>query len=126
MQTGERGALISNADFRVNKTPDAPAQPAFDWITLTQLQGTLDRILQESVALYDPAVQVIVFVFLLSKSGSSMAVWRRKLDIPLPLQQAYEQQISTLKANLEPDYPVYVEEYVNIYCRWLICSSHWI
>lgn len=106
LQTGERGALITNADYRVG----TPAQPAFDWINMAQLQLTLDRILQESVALYDPSMQVIVFVFLLSNSGNSMAVWRRKLPVPESLRQAYEQDIMAAKENLEQDYPVYVEE----------------
>lgn len=106
LQTGERGALITNADHRVG----TPAQPAFDWINMAQLQLTLDRILQESVALYDPSMQVIVFVFLLSNSGNSMAVWRRKLPVPESLRQAYEQDIMAAKENLEQDYPVYVEE----------------
>lgn len=113
LQTGERGALITNADYRVG----TPAQPAFDWINMAQLQLTLDRILQESVALYDPSMQVIVFVFLLSNSGNSMAVWRRKLPVPESLRQAYEQDIMAAKENLEQDYPVYVEECVYRICR---------
>ncbi|KAI0732880.1 hypothetical protein C8Q72DRAFT_815311 [Fomitopsis betulina] len=106
LETGERGALIANADYRVPGT----AQPAFDWVTMRQLHGTLDRILQESVALYDPAVQVIVFAFLLSPTGNSMAVWRRKLAVPEALRAAHEQGIEEAKADLDEDYPVYVEE----------------
>lgn len=79
---------------------------------MPQLHATLDRILQESVALYDPAVQVIVFVFLLSPTGNSMAVWRRKLALPEALRAAHEQEIEEAKADLDEDYPVYVEEYV--------------
>ena len=86
------------------------AQPAFDWVTMSQLRATLDLILQESVALYDPAAQVIIFVFLLSPSGNSMAVWRRKLAIPEALRFAHEQEIDETKASLEEDYPVYVDE----------------
>lgn len=79
---------------------------------MRQLHGTLDRILQESVALYDPAVQVIVFAFLLSPTGNSMAVWRRKLAVPEALRAAHEQGIEEAKADLDEDYPVYVEECV--------------
>ncbi|KZT66026.1 hypothetical protein DAEQUDRAFT_768385 [Daedalea quercina L-15889] len=106
IETGERGALVANADYRVPGT----AQPAFDWITISQLQSTLDRVLQESVALYDPAMQVIVFVFLLSQTGNSMAVWRRKLAVPESLRTAHEQEIQETKEDLDDDYPVYVEE----------------
>ncbi|KAI0939960.1 hypothetical protein AcW1_004813 [Taiwanofungus camphoratus] len=110
LQTGNRGALISNADYRVNHSPSLPAQPAFDWITLGQLHTTLDRILQESVALYDPGLQVIIFVFLLSRTGNSMAVWRRKIMIPDSVRQMHQQEILAAKGRLEQDYPVYVEE----------------
>jgi len=110
IETGDRGALMFNADFRLPAAPGAPNQPAFDWVPIEQLQYTYDRILQESVALYDPASQVIVFVFLLSRSGNSMAVWRRKLAIPENLRHTYEQDIAMTKGRLQEDYPVYVEE----------------
>ncbi|KAH9938059.1 uncharacterized protein B0H18DRAFT_1132611 [Fomitopsis serialis] len=106
LETGERGALVANADYRVPGT----AQPAFDWVTMGQLQNTLDRVLQESVTLYDPAEQVIVFVFLLSNSGNSMAVWRRKLSVPEALRETHDEDIQATKAELEADYPVYVDE----------------
>ena len=77
---------------------------------MSRLQDTLDRVLQESVALYDPAVQVIVFVFLLSKTGNSMAVWRKKLTVPEALRMAHEQEIEATKEDLDDDYPVYLEE----------------
>lgn len=44
---GSRGALISNADYRPDQTPE---EPAFDWITFEQSRGTLDRIFQEAIA----------------------------------------------------------------------------
>lgn len=98
-----------NADF---VPPESPHEPAFDWVTIDQLGATLDKILQESVALYDPAKQVIVFIFLLSKSGNSMAIWRRKIPVPEILQTAYKGPIAELKSRLQPNYPVYVEELV--------------
>jgi len=107
LETHERGALFVNADY---VPPESPHEPAFDWMTIEQLKGTLDKILQESVALYDPAKQVIVFIFLLSKSGNSMAIWRRKIPVPEILQLAYKDHIAEIKAGLEPNYPVYVEE----------------
>jgi hypothetical protein len=70
----------------------------------------LDKILQESVALYDPASQVVVFAFLLSKSGNSMAIWRRKLAVSEIFRTMYQGYIEETIANLRPEYPVYVEE----------------
>ncbi|KAI0771648.1 hypothetical protein BD413DRAFT_492913 [Trametes elegans] len=110
LETGERGALFANADFRVpSAEPGGPAHPAFDWVTMDQIQRTLDATLQESVALYDPAFQVIVFVFLLSPSGNSMALWRRKLNVPDSVREANHDNILAVKAELK-DYPVYVDE----------------
>jgi len=107
LQTGERGALFVNADFR---SIQSPKEPAFDWLPLGHLKDTLDKILQESVAFYDPATQVIVFVFLLSKSGNSMAIWRRKIPVAEVFRAMYAGVIDEAVANLEGDYPVYVDE----------------
>ena len=109
LETHGRGALFVNADY---VPPQSPHEPAFDWVTIDQLGDTLDKILQESVALYDPAKQVVVFIFLLSKSGNSMAIWRRKIPVPEILQKAYKDHIAEVKAELRPNYPVYVEESV--------------
>ncbi|KDQ64673.1 hypothetical protein JAAARDRAFT_118061 [Jaapia argillacea MUCL 33604] len=108
LQTREKGALFANADFR---PVGHPQEPAFDWIIFDQLQLTMDRILQESVAHYDPATQVIVFVFLLSPTGNSMAIWRRKLTVPNNLRLQYPQEIQLAKAALRKDYPVHVDEW---------------
>ncbi|KAL6309541.1 hypothetical protein BKA93DRAFT_722729 [Sparassis latifolia] len=109
LQTGERGALISNADYRSNMS-GSPVQPAFDWVPIEQLQRTLDHMLQESVALYDPALLVIVYVFLLSKTGNSLAVWRRKLAVPETVRLAHEEDILRAKEMLKTNYSVYVDE----------------
>lgn len=109
LETHKRGALFVNADYAA---PESPREPAFDWVTIDQLGDTFDKILQESVALYDPAKQVIVFIFLLSKSGNSMAIWRRKIPVPEILQTGYQDPIAETKAGLQRDYPVYVEESV--------------
>ncbi len=110
LDTRERGALFANADFRVPASHSTFTQPAFDWITLTELQNTLDSTLQSSVTLYDPTFQVIVFVFLLSPSGNSMAVWRRKLNVPDALRDTNQDEILAVKAGLKTNYPVYVDE----------------
>lgn len=105
-----------NADYA---PPQSPHEPAFDWVPIDELEDTLDKILQESVALYDPAKQVIVFIFLLSKSGNSMAVWRKKIPVPEILQTNYKDSIAEIKARLRPNYPVYVEESVVGSCSCL-------
>lgn len=107
LQSGERGALFVNAEFRPHQ---APHEPAFDWLSLEQLKGTMDKILQESAALYDPATQVIVFVFLLSKSANSMAIWRRKIPVVESVQEMYPEDIEDTIANLPADVVVYVDE----------------
>lgn len=81
----------------------------------------MDQILQESVALYDPAVQVIVFVFLPSQSGNSMAIWRRKVAVPNNLRLTYQVQIKQAMAALKKEYPVHVEEYVYLFLSCLMC-----
>lgn len=70
----------------------------------------MDRILQESVATYDPAVTVIVFVFLPSKSGQSMAMWRRKIAVPNNLRLAYVAEITQAMRALKKDYVCTVDE----------------
>lgn len=90
----------------------SPSEPAFDWVTWNQIHQTKDRILQESVGYYNPAMQVIVFVLLPSPSGNSVAIWRRKLPIPNNIRLAYQAQITQAMASLRKEYPVLVDEYV--------------
>ncbi|KAG7449446.1 uncharacterized protein BT62DRAFT_887804 [Guyanagaster necrorhizus] len=109
LQSQERGALFVNADFR---SPKNPNEPAFDWLTFDQLQKTRDKILQESVAFYDPAVQVIVFIFLPSPSGNSVAMWRRKINVPNNIRLMLQAEISLVLTGLRKDkeYLVHVDE----------------
>jgi hypothetical protein len=109
LQSRERGALFANADYRPKTQPD---QPAFDWITFNELQPTMDRTIQESVAFYDPAVQVIVFVFLPSKSGNSVAMWRRKVNVPNNIRLMLQHEIKLAQAGLrkQKDYAIWVDE----------------
>ncbi|KAG8897542.1 hypothetical protein FRC01_011294 [Tulasnella sp. 417] len=93
----QRGALFANADFRPWKSPE---EPGFDWMTFDEVQNTLDKTLQESIATYDPATTALVFVFLVSKSGSSVAIWRRKVTIPTSLQLKHNIEIQRIKRNM--------------------------
>lgn len=106
MQTRERGALFINASY------DAPAGtgPAIDWLTYEDVVETRDRLLQESVGFYDPGLQVIVFVLLPSKTGNSLAMWRRKVPVPNSVRLSHLREIELAKAALRKDYPVLVDE----------------
>jgi len=106
LQTRERGALFINASY------DSPSGdgPALDWLIYEDVVETRDRLLQESVGFYDPAMQVIVFVFLPSKSGNSLAMWRRKVAVPNSVRLAHLREIDLAKAALRRDYPVFVDE----------------
>ncbi|KAJ7638553.1 hypothetical protein FB45DRAFT_786887 [Roridomyces roridus] len=124
LQSREKGALIANADYRPNHVRanshqilwlihfQSPNEPAFDWLTFDDLQLTKDKILQESVAFYDPAVTCIVFVFLPSKSGNSVAMWRRKISVGNNTRASRINEIRLAKAALrrEKDYIVHVDE----------------
>lgn len=96
-----------NADFRPESSPE---EHAFDWIMYDDAERTKDKTLQESLACYDPAMEVLVFVFLLSQSGNSMAMWRRKLVVPNNMRLSYSAQISQAKAGLRKNYHVLVDE----------------
>jgi hypothetical protein len=114
LHTRERGALFINASYN----PQAGAGPAFDWLTYDDVVETRDRLLQESVGFYDPAMQTIVFVFLPSKTGNSLAMWRRKVAVPNSVRLAHLPEIELAKAALRRDYPVWVDEirYVSLLC----------
>lgn len=111
LQSRERGALIANADYRI---PGGKNEPAFDWLTFDHLQETRDKIMQESAAFYDPTAQAIIFVFLPSQSGNSVAMWRRKINVPNNMRLMLQAEISLALAALrrEEDYVVHVDEYV--------------
>jgi hypothetical protein len=84
--------------------------PTLDWLIYEDVVETRDRLLQESVGFYDPSMQVIVFVFLPSKSGNSLAMWRRKVAVPNSVRLAHLREIDLAKAALRRDYPVFVDE----------------
>ncbi|KAJ3898002.1 hypothetical protein F5879DRAFT_1012829 [Lentinula edodes] len=106
LQSRERGALIANADYRI---PGGKNEPAFDWLTFDHLQETRDKIMQESAAFYDPTAQAIVFVFLPSQSGNSVAMWRRKINVPNNMRLMLQAELSLALAALrrEEDYVVH-------------------
>ncbi|KAI0291737.1 hypothetical protein BC826DRAFT_1021887 [Russula brevipes] len=106
LQTRERGALFINASYD-GQSGDSPA---LDWLTYEDVVETRDRLLQESVGFYDPAMQVIVFVFLPSKTGNSLAMWRRKVPVPNSVRLAHFREIDIARAALRKEYTVLVDE----------------
>jgi hypothetical protein len=97
LHTQQRGALIANADFRPER---APLEPAFDWVTFDEVVETYDKTLQESMAFYEPDRQVLVFVFLLSHTGNSLAMWRRKIPIPTAVLNQNRMEANRLTTSL--------------------------
>lgn len=71
----------------------------------------MDKTLQQSVAFYDPAQIVVVFVYLPSESGNSVAIWRRKLPVPGNVRKMYQKEIAAVKKGLRPekDYIIHVD-----------------
>ncbi|KAK2466474.1 hypothetical protein APHAL10511_002116 [Amanita phalloides] len=112
LQHRERGALLINADYN---PPDKPKDFAVDYLAFHDLQKSFDKTLQTSVTSYDPAVQAIVFVFLPSKSGNSIAIWRRKLLVPNNARLRFQSELDIALSGLkEPkDYAVFVDEVSN-------------
>ncbi|KAH9482402.1 hypothetical protein JR316_0004502 [Psilocybe cubensis] len=101
-------AWVQKMSFNIGTYGD----PAFDWLTFNQLQGTMDKTLQESVAFYDPARLVIVFVYLPSQTGNSVAIWRIKVNVPDNARIKYQQEVSAITKTLRKDteYIVMVDE----------------
>ena len=63
------------------------------------------------MAFYEPDYQVLVFVFLLSHTGNSLAMWRRKLPVPTPvLNQNREELVKLMKTLAKRKYVVTVDE----------------
>ena len=107
LQTRERGALFVNASY---ESPSGGG-PSLCWLTYEDVVETRDRLLQESVGHYDPSMQVIVFVFLPSKSGNSLAMWRRKVPVPESIRLTNLDEIDLAKAASRKDYTVLVDEW---------------
>ncbi|KAG6841319.1 hypothetical protein C0991_012318 [Blastosporella zonata] len=109
LETKERGALFVNVTFRLEGFPNLPA---FDWLDYDQIQTSTDRILQHSILAADPANQTLIFVYLLSRTGNSVAMWRRKLQVPKDVQHQHLEAITKVKAGLRPekDYRIHVDE----------------
>ncbi|KAG8894592.1 hypothetical protein FRB99_001109, partial [Tulasnella sp. 403] len=111
LATRSLGALVVNVEY--HESPTNPL-PVVDWITFADAQRTLDKVLQESIATYDPATTTLVFAFLMSKSRNSIGIWRRKLPVPDDIQALYASAINKVKAEMNwDDVVVHVEATVD-------------
>ena len=90
-----------------------PMQPVFDWITLQDASNTLDSTLQRSILRYNPAEKAVVFVYLLSRSGNSMAMWRRKCPIQEGVRERYQGVIDRAVQSLDTRAVILVDECVE-------------
>ncbi|KAG6880429.1 hypothetical protein C0992_000031 [Termitomyces sp. T32_za158] len=107
LETKERGALFINVEFRLKEYPD---KPVFDWLGYKQVRKSADRILQQSILVTDPAEETVVFVYLLSRTGNSVAMWRRKLHVTKDIRQKYLKALKKVKAGLRPDEDIWDDE----------------
>ncbi|CAE6398800.1 unnamed protein product [Rhizoctonia solani] len=74
----ERGAFFCNVDRNTSN----PHTLEVDWITFRDTQKTRDKILQREVLKNEPALFVLIYAFRMIPNGKSVALWRRKIDIP--------------------------------------------
>ncbi|KAG9025053.1 hypothetical protein FRB95_010602 [Tulasnella sp. JGI-2019a] len=108
LETHVRGALLINVNYRIGTK--SLTTPAVDWMTFGDSQHTLDRVLQENIATYDPMRTALVFAFLVSKTGNSVGVWLRKLPVPdIVRANNYQRLEQTMSENNPADLLVHVE-----------------
>lgn len=59
----------------------------------------------------DPSTTFIVYVFLLSETGNSLGIWKRKLPIPVELQDYYARDLERVNAHVKKQqYVIAVEQ----------------
>ncbi|CAE7144418.1 unnamed protein product [Rhizoctonia solani] len=74
----ERGAFFCNADRNTGNSHVLEV----DWITFRDTQKTRDKTLQREVLRNEPALSVLVYIFRISSDKRSIAIWRRKINMP--------------------------------------------
>ena len=92
-------------------------------MTLDQVHDTLDKTLQQYVVCYKPAAEVLVFVFLLSETGNSLAIWRKKLAVPHDIFAANKELVDQTLEMQEQGRVVYIDEWVSrlLWC-WVVLT----
>jgi hypothetical protein len=69
--------------------------------TITTLFLTDANRHTECTQFNDPAKEAVVFVFLLSKTGNSIAIWRRRIALPPDLVRQYANEIAAAKSTMK-------------------------
>ncbi|KAJ1304081.1 hypothetical protein OPQ81_008485 [Rhizoctonia solani] len=100
----ERGAFFCNAD---RNTSDRHALEV-DWITFRDTQKTRDKTLQREVLRNEPALSVLVYVFRALPGKRSVAIWRRKIDIPATILRKNANAIAAKRRELRAAEAQYV------------------
>lgn len=97
LQNKERGALFTDANYRSQQIPQLPA---FNWIGFDSLQQIDDKFTKESVAYYDSAREVVIFVVLPSMVDNRIALWQRIVNIPNVVQLTFHGVIKLAMGDL--------------------------
>ncbi|KAF9481319.1 hypothetical protein BDN70DRAFT_548799 [Pholiota conissans] len=99
IESRQRGALFINAAYRTFSPTSV--SPDLDWRTLDQLRETRDRHLQKYTSEYNPASCVVVFVYLPSSTGRSVAIWLREIAIPEGLNAEYLVRANDIRIKID-------------------------
>ncbi|CAE6482872.1 unnamed protein product [Rhizoctonia solani] len=100
----ERGAFFCNIDRNAN---DSRALEV-DWITFRDTQKTRDKTLQREVLKNEPALSVLIYVFRTLPGKRSVAIWRRKIDIPATILRKNANTIAAKRRELRAAEAEYV------------------
>ncbi|KZW04035.1 hypothetical protein EXIGLDRAFT_12460 [Exidia glandulosa HHB12029] len=143
IQHREPGCFFVNASYRL---PHRPHTPGFDWLRYADvvcaippvvirfwtanapLSQTCDRTIQQSLMYYDPGEFALVFVFLVSETGNSMACWRRRIPIPQQMTARHRSEIAKIKAEMKKrNYKIYVDSPADTHngATWSQPPSAW-
>ncbi|CAE6449319.1 unnamed protein product [Rhizoctonia solani] len=100
----ERGAFFCNVD---RNTSDSRTLTV-DWITFRDTQKTRDKTLQREVLRNEPALFVLVYAFRILPDKRSVALWRRKIDIPASILRKNANAIAAKRRELRAAEAQYV------------------
>ncbi|KAG8702430.1 hypothetical protein FRC11_011488 [Ceratobasidium sp. 423] len=71
-----------------------------DWITFRDTQKTREKALQREVLRNEPALSTLVYAFRLLPDKRSVAIWRRKIDIPATILRKNANAIAAKRREL--------------------------
>ncbi|KEP50990.1 Asp domain protein [Rhizoctonia solani 123E] len=109
----ERGAFFCNVDRNASDNRALEV----DWITFRDTQKTRDKTLQREVFRNEPALSVLVYVFRTSPDKRSIAIWRRKIDMPATIIRKNATALAAKRRELratEAQYVIKISPIVNV------------